>query len=704
MRPFRIMTVGVLGTLAATTAEAQMSFDPAFDPVPAVDINPDPNIFEIDLVAAPVTWEFIPGVPSQVFAYNGQIPGPFIDMNMGQTLRVNFTNNLGEDTTIHWHGVDAPADMDGSHISQLTIPDGGTFTYEFDMLTPGLKWYHPHVRTDYMVEHGLYGPILVRDQALEAALNIQGEEHIVIFDDIAMDPVTGVLDTFDETDPLKRAIYQLSGRIGNVLLVNGKEAASMPPLKVSNGQPQRWYVLNVANSKFARLDLNEHYQTYPAVIGSTPYQIPSQQWLGDVWKIGGDRGLLQTRVKRPPIVEVIPSGDHFIFDDFRGILLTPGERMDVSFTPFGADGEILPVDSWDWARGDHVAFYKPDGTIGLGDAPDDGFKDTLHYFDMELVGTDPGPPYYAPPTVLNAGMEVLKVADANKTVNVTFGHAPPDAAGDVIFFAQMGGGGPIPMKKMTSLEAFDVDIGDIVLWNVTNLTHGDHPFHTHGFAFQHVDTEYFDSVTPANEGVEIKRAENKDTLLIPARTGAKGTSKTVVRALMKIDDTGRVGRLTAQGRWPTATTSGGFLFHCHILEHAARGMMGFFEVFDPASPFANLGGATANLSGGHSYLSGTGTVTGGNPMTVDLQDAIPGALSVMVVSPSQTVIPLNSGFILPTVNFVIGPFFADANGDVNQNFVWPAGLPSGTELFWQFATFETASDFHLSNALSTKQL
>ena len=63
MRPFRIMTVGVLGTLAATTAEAQMSFDPAFDPVPAVDINPDPNIFEIDLVAAPVTWEFIPGVP-----------------------------------------------------------------------------------------------------------------------------------------------------------------------------------------------------------------------------------------------------------------------------------------------------------------------------------------------------------------------------------------------------------------------------------------------------------------------------------------------------------------------------------------------------------------------------------------------------------------------------------------------------------------
>ena len=211
-------------------------------------------------------------------------------------------------------------------------------------------------------------------------------------------------------------------------------------------------------------------------------------------------------------------------------------------------------------------------------------------------------------------------------------------------------------------------------------------------------------MTPANEGIEIIRAENKDTVLVPARTGAKGTSKTVLRALMKIDDTGRVGQLTAQGRWPTATTSGGFLFHCHILEHAARGMMGFFEVFDPASPFANLGGATANTSGGHSYLSGTGTVTGGNPMTIDLQDATPGALSVMVVSPSTTVFPLTLGYILPTVNFVIGPFIPDAFGNVNQHFTWPTGLPAGTELFWQFATFETASDFHVSNALSTKQL
>jgi FtsP/CotA-like multicopper oxidase with cupredoxin domain len=703
MQPKRLLFVGALAVLTAGVTTAQ--WDPNFDPIPAVDINPDPNIVEINLTAAPVTWQFVPGVNSQVYAYNGQIPGPLIEAKVGDTLRVHFTNNLGEDTTVHWHGVDTPASMDGSHISQLRVPDGGTFEYEFKLLTPGLKWYHPHVRTDYMVENGLYGPLLVRDAALEASLNIPGVEHMIVFDDIKMDVNTGVLDTFSEADPLENAIYQLSGRLGNVLLVNGRQASTIPNLQVPNGVPQRWFVLNVANSRFCRLDLNEWYASYPAQIGVTPYQVPSEQWQGDVWKIGGDRGFTKSRVLRPRVVEVLPFVDHFIFEEFRGILVVPGERMEVLFVPNGDDGEILPVDSWDWARGDHFGFYKPDGTIGLGDAPDDGFKDTVNYFNMQLVGPDPGGPYYEPPVDLDTNFERLLQTDVNKTVSVFLGHALPDAAGDVTLFAYMDGNGPVPMAKMTSLEAFDFEPGDTVLWEINNLAHGDHPFHTHGFAFQWFETQYIDAVTPDKNKFEYPRQrENKDTILVPARPGAKGTSRTVLRALMKITDEGREGILAAQGRWPTADSSGGFLYHCHILEHAGRGMMGFYEIFDPTDPFANLGGATADLAGGHSYLRGSGDTQPGMPFSVTLQDATPGAPSFMVVGASQAIAPLTLGFFVPFPDVIKGPFSPNAMGKIVRNFTWPTGLPAGTELFWQYATFESPTAFNVSNALRTKQL
>jgi FtsP/CotA-like multicopper oxidase with cupredoxin domain len=75
--------------------------------------------------------------------------------------------------------------------------------------------------------------------------------------------------------------------------------------------------------------------------------------------------------------------------------------------------------------------------------------------------------------------------------------------------------------------------------------------------------------------------EIKDTILLPARPGARGRSRTVIRLAASFDDTGREGELEAGGKVPTANTSGGWLFHCHILEHSARGMMSFFQTVKP---------------------------------------------------------------------------------------------------------------------------
>ena len=70
--------------------------------------------------------------------------------------------------------------------------------------------------------------------------------------------------------------------------------------------------------------------------------------------------------------------------------------------------------------------------------------------------------------------------------------------------------------------------------------------------------------------------ENKDTIRVPARLGAKGTSKTIVRLAVRFDPTGREG-IEAYGKTP-GETAGGWIAHCHILEHAARGMTTFLNL------------------------------------------------------------------------------------------------------------------------------
>ncbi len=129
----------------------------------ARDINPDPRIVEINLEAKESTIEIAQGVFSRVYTYNGMVPGPVIKTNIGDTLIVHFTNNLPEPTTIHWHGMRVPADMDGSTLSQHPVQPGKSFRYEFTVEDPSLFWYHPHVRTDVQVEMGLAGALLVSD-------------------------------------------------------------------------------------------------------------------------------------------------------------------------------------------------------------------------------------------------------------------------------------------------------------------------------------------------------------------------------------------------------------------------------------------------------------------------------------------------------------------------------------------------------------
>lgn len=101
-------------------------------------------------------------------AVNGSVPGPLIRLKEGQNVRLNVTNHLAEDTSIHWHGLLVPFHMDGvPGISFPGIRPGQTFTYEFPVRQSGTYWYHSH--SGLQEQQGHYGPLVIDPAGPEPA-------------------------------------------------------------------------------------------------------------------------------------------------------------------------------------------------------------------------------------------------------------------------------------------------------------------------------------------------------------------------------------------------------------------------------------------------------------------------------------------------------------------------------------------------------
>jgi FtsP/CotA-like multicopper oxidase with cupredoxin domain len=100
---------------------------------------------EFHLVAEPVKTDFLPNRHVDVWGYNGSCPGPTIEVNEGDRVRILFHNNLPEMTGIHWHGLEVPMAMDGvPGLGQDPVPPGGMYTYEFTLSQNGTFFYHSH--------------------------------------------------------------------------------------------------------------------------------------------------------------------------------------------------------------------------------------------------------------------------------------------------------------------------------------------------------------------------------------------------------------------------------------------------------------------------------------------------------------------------------------------------------------------------------
>lgn len=117
---------------------------------------------EIDLTAEVTQWEVYEGEIVEAWTYNGEYPGPEIRVTEGQKVRVNFTNNLPEPSTIHMHGIDVPNDQDGvPGITQPDVQPGDNWTYEFVVERVGTGMYHTHSNTASQLAKGLFGAFIV---------------------------------------------------------------------------------------------------------------------------------------------------------------------------------------------------------------------------------------------------------------------------------------------------------------------------------------------------------------------------------------------------------------------------------------------------------------------------------------------------------------------------------------------------------------
>ena len=417
--------------------------------------NATGNVVNVSLEARETTWQIGPGKTVSGYGFNGQVPGPTIEANVGDTLVVELRNELPEPTSIHWHGLRVPADMDGTELVQRPVQPQEKFEYRFVLPDAGTFWYHPHTNETEQLEKGLYGALVVRGPD-EPRLD---GERVLALDDVKLDRKGNIA----RFGGLKE---RHDGRLGNVRLVNGQEN---PELHLAAGQVERWRFINASSSRYILLSL-----------GARPFTI-----------LGTDGGLIPE-----PVVAT-------------EVLLAPADRVELAVGPF-APGETLELASLPYDRGmpkDPGGLY---ATVRVGDAA----------------------PSHAqiPKTLRTIEPLVSGEATPNRTVQLQFGMS-------------LRHGFEWKVEGEAHHQGDPVRVGDLQVWDIVNETKMDHPFHLHGFFFQVVDVN----------GSPPQFLSWEDTVNIPAN--------------------GRV-RIA----WLPDDRPGSWMYHCHILEHHAAGMMAHFEV------------------------------------------------------------------------------------------------------------------------------
>lgn len=493
-------------------------------PTIAENISCDPNVVEISLTASDNEVQILNGDPTKLYNYNKSFPGPLIEAKKGDTLIVHFFNDICEPTTITWHGLLTPANMDGSQISSFPILPGDSFDYEFPLLNSGLFWYHSDINSRTQVQKGLYGVILVKDYDEDSCYSLPENEKVLAFSDLNLNSSNQV-DIEYSSVPCERISQQINGIVGNVLLTNGVYQGCINLVK---DEPVRLYLVNCATDRFMKIILEGH----------------------DMLRIGGDQGLLE----KPILIK-----------EENGLMLTTGERAEIVFVPRNNQIRLFTAAN---PRGTQKVISDDCGNCELtDDVSKSDEKILLVIFNVyEEKG---GCSQLEVPLELKR-IKRIKVDKCTPVIPVYYGNYICD---DVEYFAYRVNEKGVPFQDIRPKDAPIIFEDGTYIIEVTNTSPLANNFYLHGFNFQHIDTLFISEDN--KERIVNHVLENKDTIYIPAKP-CGGNGRTVVRLAVKFSSKCR--KILAFGKEPTENRSGGWIFQSHVLSNANLGQEGFIQI------------------------------------------------------------------------------------------------------------------------------
>lgn len=427
------------------------------------------------------TYQFNPGITSQTMGFNGNLLGPTLIMNAGQQVSMNVTNSLGENTTVHWHGLHVAAENDGG--PHTVIAPNTTWTPSFTVMNhASTYWYHPHLHdsTHKHVAKGLAGLIIVRD-AEEAALALPRTYGV---DDFPLIIQTRAINSSGQIQYMKPPSGNQGPNMDTLLTVNGIKNAT---LNVP-AQSVRLRILNGSNQRVFNLGLSTG---------------------GNFYQIASDDGLLAQRAS------------------ITRLKIAPGERAEIviplALTPVGTNIQLmsyaseLPQGVWGATNAWIPGAGSPGVPPNYNPNPMNGTNFSV--LNLHVVESTPGAVFSIPPFTLASVTPIPEASATNTRHKYLF-----SAGGLGVKI------GTTPVVGDAQIFNMGV-IDDVIPYNATEIwvLHGSHqqyhPFHIHDIEFFILDRRDSNNViiplTPNERG-------RKDVVFV----GAKET----VRFITKFTD------------------------------------------------------------------------------------------------------------------------------------------------------------------------
>ncbi|HSJ37674.1 MAG TPA: multicopper oxidase domain-containing protein, partial [Planococcus sp. (in: firmicutes)] len=209
-------------------------------PIPPLLEKQQGQDFDYEVTAQEGTTEFFEGISTDTYGYNGDLLGPTLKLEEGESVDVKITNDLDEPTTFHWHGLEIPGEIDGGPHGEIQPGESQIITLEADQPAATL-WYHPHVHgaTAEQVFKGLSGMLLIGEGS--------GSDS-ELPDDYGVDDIPLIFQDrlFDENKQLNYdRLMNQDGTLGDISIVNG---TINPKLTVTKSV-MRFRLLNGANAR-----------------------------------------------------------------------------------------------------------------------------------------------------------------------------------------------------------------------------------------------------------------------------------------------------------------------------------------------------------------------------------------------------------------------------------------------------------------------